>query len=209
MTNTLSFKELAQQIVSVPSKHRQRIVAIDGGGGAGKTTFASYLQEAIAGSVVVKIDDFYRPPQLRTPLLSTKIINPNFDWDRLRTSVLEAVKENQEIRYQHYDFKAGTLSGEIISIPSDVTIIVEGVWSLQEAFRDFYDYCIWLEAPSDVRMERGVARDGEEYRKVWEEEWIPIDESYKEIYKPHLQADCVIDSDSSDFVKDLIMLQKI
>lgn len=208
MNNILSFKELAQQIVSVPSKHRQRVIAIDGGGGAGKTTFASYLQQAIAGSVIVKIDDFYRPPQLRTPLLSTKIINPNFDWDRLRTSVLEAVKENQEIRYQRYDFKAGTLSGEIISIPSDVTIIVEGVWSLQEAFRDFYDYRIWLEAPSDVRMERGVARDGEEYRKVWEEEWIPIDDSYKESHNPHLQVDCLIDSLRSEYAKDKIVVSE-
>jgi uridine kinase len=208
MTTRITFKEFAQQIGRVACKHRQKVIAIDGGGGAGKTTFASYLQQAIAGSTIVKIDDFYRPPQLRTPLFSTKIINPNFDWDRLRTSVLEAVKEDREIRYQLYDFKTGTLSGEIISIPSDVTIIVEGVWSLQEAFRGFYDYRIWLEVPSDIRMERGVARDGEEYRKVWEEEWIPIDESYKEIYKPHLRADCVIDSLHSDYTKDSIVLSE-
>ncbi|MEK7620469.1 MAG: hypothetical protein AAB413_04520 [Patescibacteria group bacterium] len=195
----VSFDELAKRITSAPCKHHQRIVAIDGGGGAGKTTFASHLQQAIKGSRVIKIDDFYRPPQLRTPLLSTKIINPNFDWDRLRTSVLEAVKEDREIRFQLYDFKAGTLSGEVITISSYATIIVEGVWSLQEAFIDYCDYRIWLEAPSDIRLERGVARDGEEFRKVWQDEWIPIDESYKEIQEPQLRADCVIDSLESDF----------
>ena len=206
MTKIFTFKDLAEKISRMPYKHRQRIIAIDGGGGAGKTTFASYLQRAIARSVIIKIDDFYRPPQLRTPLLSTKIINPNFDWDRFKASVLEAIKEDREIRYQLYDFKAGTLSGEIISIPSDVTIIVEGVWSLQEAFRGYYDYRIWLEAPPDVRMERGIARDGEAYRNVWEEEWIPIDESYQEIYKPHLQANCTIDALHSDYTKDCIVM---
>ena len=206
MTKTYNFADLAEEIMDMPHKHRQRIIAIDGGGGAGKTTFASYLQRAIAGSVVVKIDDFYKPPQLRAPLLSTKIINPNFDWDRFRISVLEAAREDREIHYQLYDFKAGTLSGEIVSISPDATIIVEGVWSLQEAFRDFYDYRIWLEAPSDVRMEHGVARDGEEYRKVWEEEWIPIDDSYKETHAPHLKADCIVDSLRSDYSENVIVM---
>jgi uridine kinase len=208
MTKMFTIDDLAKKITKTPHKYRQRIIAIDGGGGAGKTTFASYLQQAIPGSVVVKIDDFYKPPQLRTPLLSTKIINPNFDWDRLRTSVLEAVKENRDIRYQLYDFKAGNLSGKFISIPFDATIIVEGVWSLQKAFLDFYDYRIWLEAPSDVRMERGVARDGEEFRKVWEEEWIPIDDSYKEIHKPHLQADCIVDGIHSNYSSNSIVVNE-
>mgnify|MGYP005615706867 CR=1 FL=1 len=208
MTKTLTFEELAKKITEIPHRYRQRIIAIDGGGGAGKTTFASYLQHAIAGSIVVKIDDFYKPPQLRMPLRSTKIINPNFDWDRLRIAVLEAVKEDQEIRYQRYDFKAGTLSGEIVSVPSNAVLIVEGVWSLQEAFVDFYDYRIWLEAPSDIRMERGVARDGEEFRKVWEEEWIPIDNAYQELQKPQLRADCIVDGLRSDYLKDTIVVSK-
>ncbi len=127
----------------------------------------------------MKIDDFYRPPQLRLPVLSTEVINPNMDWDRLRTLVLEAVVKNQDIRYQLYDFSKGTLSGEVLGVPPEATIILEGVWSMQEAFKDFYDYAIWLEAPAAMRLERGVARDGEEYRPVWEQEWIPIDEATK------------------------------
>lgn len=73
-------------------RHTRRLIAVDGGGGAGKTTFAKYLQKAIPKSYIVKVDDFYRPPQLRKPLLSTKVINPNFDWDRLYFSVIEAVQ---------------------------------------------------------------------------------------------------------------------
>ena len=127
MTEILNFSEFAKKILETSHKHRQRIIAIDGGGGSGKTTFASYLQKEIAGSYVVKIDDFYRPPQLRTPIVSTNVINPNFDWDRFRTLLLEAVKNDEDSRYQLYDFGAGTLSGEVIRVPRDATIIVEGV----------------------------------------------------------------------------------
>jgi len=206
MTKSLTFSELAKKITDAPHEHRQRLIAIDGGGGAGKSTFATHLQKEIAGSFIVKIDDFYRPPQLRVPVLSTEIINPNMDWDRLRSLVLEAVINNQDISYQLYDFEAGTLSGEVVHVPHDATIIVEGVWSMQEAFKDFYDYCIWLEAPTETRMERGVLRDGEAMRQVWEQEFVPIDERYREAQKPQLRANCVVDSHSSDFQNNKIVL---
>lgn len=201
---SITFSELANSITNSPFKHRQRLISIDGGGGAGKTTFASFLQKAIPGSHIVKIDDFYRPPQLRTPVLSTSEINPNFDWDRIRTLVLEAVRGDKDISYQLYDFEAGTLAGKVIDVPRDATIIVEGVWSMQETLLDFYDYRIWLEAPADLRLERGVSRDGEELRQVWIDEWIPIDDSYKKTQQPHLRADLVVDSARSNFQNDQI-----
>ncbi len=207
MANTITFDDLTKQITSTSPKHHRRIVAIDGGGGAGKTTFATFLRKVIPDSFVVKIDDFYRPPQLRIPLQSVEVINPNMDWDRLRMLVLEAVRGDRDISYQLYDFKAGTLSGDTIHVPKDAsTIIVEGVWSYQEAFIDFYDYLIWLEAPADIRLERGVKRDGEDLRQVWIDEWIPIDEYYQKSYQPKLKANCVIDSIESDFKNDKIVL---
>lgn len=206
MPAILTFRELAKRIICLPLKQRQRIIAIDGGGGAGKTTFASCLQEEISDSCIVHVDDFYRPPQLRTPLVSTNVINPNFDWDRLRTLILEAVQNDQDVRYQLYDFKTGTLSGKSISIPRDATIIVEGVWSLQKAFVDLYDFCIWLEAPAAIRLERGVSREGEGMRQIWEDEWIPIDDYYQKTEEPHRRADCIVDNVSSDFQQDKIVI---
>lgn len=203
----MTFKELAQQITSVPSKHHQRIIAIDGGGGAGKTTFSRCLHEAMPDSYILTIDAFYRPPQLRTPVSTSDGTNHNFDWDRFRTSVLEAVKQDEDVSYQRYDFRTGSLSPEFIHVPRDKTIIVEGVWSLQSAFLPYYDYRIWLEAPASVRLQRGVLRDGEHMRRVWEEEFIPIDERYRELQSPQLGANCSVDSAASDFVKDVITIK--
>jgi len=202
----MTFQELTQIITAHPQRYNRRLIAIDGGGGAGKSTCATYLQQSIQDSYIVHIDDFYRPPQLRVPVLHLDTINPNFDWDRFHTTILDATKNNEAITYQLYDFEAGTLSGNIIEIPQRATVIVEGVWSMQSAFVDMYDYCIWLEAPSDIRLERGVSRDGEEFRHVWEREWIPIDDSYKNTQTPHLKAQCIIDSVRSDFQKNNIVL---
>lgn len=206
MATTLTFKDLAQRIANSPPKHAQRIVAIDGGGGAGKTTFAKGLHQAMPNSYILTIDAFYRPPQLRTPVLTTNGTNHDFDWDRFRASVLEAVKNNQPVSYQRYDVKTGQLSADEIHVPRNETIIVEGVWSLQTAFTPYYDYCVWLEAPAPVRLQRGVLRDGEKMRQVWEEEFIPIDERYREVQSPQLRADCVVDSEKSDFEKGMIVV---
>lgn len=206
MSSILTFKKLVQRILATPSKHGQRLIAIDGGGGAGKTTFASCLQKEIAGSFIIIIDDFYRPPQLRSPLVPTQVINTNFDWSRFYKLVLEAGKNDTDISYQLYNTKEGTLSGGFVSVPRDATIIIEGVWSLQKIFADYYDYRIWLEAPASIRLQRGLSRDGEGMREVWEKEWIPIDERYREIEKPQLRAHCIIDSSNSDFLNDKIVL---
>lgn len=206
MIETLTFGEVARKIGGLPGKHRQKIVAIDGGGGAGKTTFAERLQKEIPDSFIVEIDDFYKPPQLRVPVAPGEIINPNMDWDRFVALVLEAAASNREISYQLYDKDAGTLSGEVKRAPPTATIILEGVWSLRQEFLDFYDYRIWLEAEPEVRLERGLSRDGEAMRQVWEQEWIPIDEHYRETQKPHLKADLVVDSTHSDLQNNKIVL---
>ncbi len=202
-----TFGELAENIARIIAKYRQPLIAIDGGGGAGKTTFSNALQKAMPSSHIVRIDDFYRPEQLRVPLESTKSINPNFDWNRLQASIFDAVRENKAISYQRYDHSTGVLSNEVIQVPDSVPIIIEGVWSMQEAFLDFYHYRIWLEAPADIRLERGVKRDGEDFRETWELEWIPIDDYYRQTYKPYLKADCVINSADSDFLADKIILK--
>lgn len=205
----MTFKQLAQKIQINEPRHSQRLIGIDGGGGAGKSTFASYLQKEIKGSHIVRIDDFYRPPQLRSPVLPGQVINPNFDWNRLRALVFQGVKDGREIQYQLYDSAGGTLSGETVTVPRDATVIIEGVWSLQKDLIDFYDYRIWLEAPAETRLKRGLLRDGEAMREVWEEEFIPIDDRYREILRPQLDADCIVDSNKSDLLNDSIKFLKL
>ena len=47
----MSFKELAEKIKKLQTKHLQLVIGIDGGGGTGKTTFANKLADLLDATV--------------------------------------------------------------------------------------------------------------------------------------------------------------
>ena len=48
---------------------------------------------------------------------------------------------------------------------------------LHRMFRADYDVRVWVEAPYDVRLARGVERDGEDARGTWVERWMPMEDA--------------------------------
>ena len=50
-----------------------------------------------------------------------------------------------------------------------------------------------MEAPFDVRLARGVARDGQTARRTWTEVWMPMEDRYVERDGPVSAADLVLD----------------
>ena len=60
-------------------------------------------------------------------------------------------------------------------------------------FRDDYDVRVWVEAPYDVRLARGIERDGEEARETWVERWMPTEDRYVERDDPVSCAHIVVD----------------
>ena len=54
--------------------------------------------------------------------------------------------------------------GGLRTILPEGLVVVEGVCALHRMFRDAYDVRVWVEAPYDVRLARGVERDGEAAR---------------------------------------------
>ncbi len=49
-----------------------------------------------------------------------------------------------------------------------------------------------MEAPYDLRLARGVERDGEAMRDTWLKFWIPQEDRYVEDQRPHERADCLV-----------------
>jgi uridine kinase len=72
-------------------------------------------------------------------------------------------------------------------------LVVEGVCALHRRFRDAYDLRVWVDAPRDLRLARGVARDGEEARGRWLEVWMPMEDRYVDRDDPVSAADLVVD----------------
>ena len=149
-------------------------VGIGGRGGAGKSTLAARIPRA----QVVGTDEFWD--------------GDGFDLDRLRTEVFEPLVAGRAARYASWDWAARGPRGERTVTPTGI-VVVEGVCALHRMFRDDYDVRVWVEAPYDVRLARGVARDGEPARRTWVERWMPSEDRYVERDDPIASAHVIVD----------------
>lgn len=193
-----TFTELAKKIEVLKSKHGQKIIAIDGGGGAGKSTLAERLQKSLANAVVIHIDDFYKGPWNKRLDRTDYEVNPFFDWNRFYEEVLKPIKENRPIQYHVYDWHTHT-SEKVVSVPTDAIIILEGGYTTQKNFSDMYDFKIWIEADEGQRLQKALVRDGEHMRFLWEKDWLPVERNYIRAQNPVSRADVVVRGHSGDF----------
>jgi uridine kinase len=188
----ISFDVLVTRIEQTEARGRTRLIAIDGRGGAGKSSLAKRLADQLSDVTVVEVDDFWLGRN-RRPERAVVIDEPgsDYDWMRLRDQVVVPLSRDERGRYRRYDWRSDTLM-EWHDVPVGGTLIIEGVFSIRE-LASFYDVCIWVDTPSAVCLERGYERDGEEHRDLWDNEWMPAYENYIRKYDPAKLADCVVE----------------
>ena len=141
---------------------------------------ANSIKENFPSTTIVRLDDFYVPELARA------------DWERVWEQVIEPLENDSVGSYQRFDWETKKLA-EWCEVKPKGVVIIEGVYALHEKLRRAYDYKIWVEAPYEVRLQRGLERDGEEARSQWVNEWMPNEEEYKESEKPHESANLIID----------------
>jgi uridine kinase len=159
-----------------------RIVGIDGCGGAGKTTFAARLSRAAGGVPVVHTDDFASHQDA-------------LGWaPRFRRDVVDPLLAGDPAIFRPYDWVArGPAQQDVIVDPADI-VIVEGVGATRAAWRYDLALRVWVDCPRDVRLERGIARDGEALRAFWTC-WMAAEDGYVAAEQPQRYADVVVDGD--------------
>ncbi|UQX87234.1 uridine kinase [Jatrophihabitans telluris] len=96
-----------------------RVLAIDGGAAAGKSTLAADIARTLADSVVVHTDD----------LLDGWDDQFGF-WDRLRTQVLDPLAQGRTADVPQYDWHRQTFA-DPRPLPVPRVLIVEGVSAIQ------------------------------------------------------------------------------
>ncbi|MES5955358.1 uridine kinase [Bacillus fungorum] len=174
------------------------IIGIDGCGGAGKSTLANKIKSNFSTVTIVHMDDFYLP--------SAKIVNENptnksigadFDWKRLLQEVFDPISNGIEGCYKRYDWETDSLA-ESHTVPANGIVIIEGVYATRQELAGMYDLKIWVNCPRETRIKRGIARDGEAARDMWENNWMVAEDMYVESHKPHEFADIIIDGTNNE-----------
>ena len=144
------------EVVEGEGRDRPVVVAIDGRGGAGKSSLAALVAPLIDDAPVVHMDDLYP------------------GWDGLARAVpllveqvLAPLAAGERASYPRYDWDAGVYA-EMLVVPPHRYVVVEGVGSSVGAARAYTDVRVWVRAPTPVRRRRGEDRDGGGFVGHWE-----------------------------------------
>ncbi len=113
-------------------------------------------------------------------------------WPRLIELALEPLAAGRPARYE--PTRWGGDAREPIVIEPSGTVIVEGVTASRQAFRPYLAYSIWVETPRDLRLRRGLERDGEAARAAWTR-WMEAEDRYVIDERPAERADVVVPGD--------------
>ena len=177
----LALHDLVEAVRSAraPAGVETRIVAIDGPGGAGKSSLAIRLAHEL-DAPIIHTDDF------------ASWENPVDWWPELITRALVPLAAGAPARYQ--PTRWGKEERKPVLIEPASFVILEGVTASRQAFRPYLAYSIWIETPRDLRLKRGLERDGEHARAQWEQ-WMEEEDRYVERERPAEHADWVLSGD--------------
>ena len=87
---------------------------------------------------------------------------------RLAEWVLEPLAAGRPGRYQRYDWGLGKYA-ERHTVPLADFLVVEGCGSASLSTEPYSPLVVWIEASDEVRLERGLERDGAALEPAWRE----------------------------------------
>ena len=146
---------------------RPRVIAIDGRGGAGKTTLAGRLRAVVPGSVVVHTDDIAWN-------------HAYFDWGGvLAERVLQPLHRGAAVDFRPDAWIAHGRPGSITVPAGTGWVWVEGTGIIREALAQWLDASVWMQGDLDEQERLLAARDGaspeqQEHVANWLREELPF-----------------------------------
>ncbi|MDQ2748810.1 MAG: uridine kinase [Actinomycetota bacterium] len=154
-------------------------IGVDGPGGAGKSTLARRIADAIPRAAVVSVDDFWGPSIAE------------WDWDRFLAQVARPLCDGHDARYQEWDWVLDA-GGPWHDIAAGSVVVLEGVSATRNEVDVPWALRIWVETPPDVRLARALERDGAALMPRWFDDWIPSEQAYIADQRPRERVDLVV-----------------
>ncbi|GAA0797443.1 uridine kinase family protein [Spirilliplanes yamanashiensis] len=177
------FAELAADVRRRPARlGAVRLVAVDGPSGAGKTVFAGRLAAHLGSAPVVHTDD----------LLDGWDDQFTF-WERLERLVLAPLRAGRDVTYRPYRWEEGAFSGAPVRVPGgSPVVVVEGVSAARAVVRPELTLAVFVTAPPELRLSRGLERDGPGVRDHLER-WRAAEDRHFAADRTRAAADLVVD----------------
>jgi uridine kinase len=159
------------------------LLCVDGPAGSGKTTLAEEVRAVAAAQCsvhLVHLDDIYEGwSGLRDAL------------PRVERDLVAPLRTGTTGRYRRYDWDAGRPAEWHDVRPVDL-LVLEGVGSGASAYDRDITTLVWVAAPRELRLARGVSRDGSQVLPHWlrwmeEEDVVLAEERTRE------RADVLVD----------------
>jgi uridine kinase len=130
-----------------------RLVCVDGPAGAGKTTLGAELARR-TGAQLIHGDDLMEGWRGLDAV------------GRQLAAMVPPLAEGRPGAYQHFDWQHHRYDRSV-PVPPAPWLVVEGVGSGAAAIAAYITVLVWVEAEEELRLARGLERDGEAVQGQW------------------------------------------
>jgi uridine kinase len=188
------------------------MIAVDGPTGAGKTTFANDLADALRKTnesgqkhdvFRASIDDFLNTSALRYAQGRDSAkgrYEDAYNYSLFRRVLVDPFQMNGSTGFQLAGFderRDQPLESRWVTGPADAILVVDGSYLLRPELRGLWNIAIWLDADGPVRDDRILERDGIEPASARAARYAGAYKLYKKT-KPRDAASIVIDNTVPD-----------
>lgn len=178
-----------------------KIIAVAGGSASGKSSIVKHIDEYFKDDlIVIGHDNYYKA---HDDISFDQRAKLNYDYpgafdNDLFYEDLKKLQKGNPIEMPTYDYTVHTRSNETVTINPTKIILIEGILVLEDKrIREITDTKVFIDADSDVRLQRRILRDTKERGRSLDsvlEQFIkqvkPMHEKYVEPTKKY--ADMII-----------------
>ena len=135
-----------------------KIICIAGDSASGKTTLANYLSSNLNNCLIYECDRYHLYERNNEIWKSFTQLNYNYNNLELLREDLIKLKNNIIIERHEYDHSNGTFTKPKTIIPQKYIIVI-GLHTLYDNFKDISDYKIYIDIDNDLKNKWKYERD--------------------------------------------------